>query len=90
MQNAFIQSFNGRQRDELLSETLFASLARPAWRSDVGAPITARREDASEFAITCNPRPDLALPCAEGSAPTPVATTAQMGKSTDRGELRTG
>lgn len=27
---------------------------------------------------------------AEGSAPAPVATTAQMGKSNDRGELRNG
>ena len=27
MQNAFIESFNGRLRDELLNETLFASLA---------------------------------------------------------------
>jgi len=38
-QNAFIESFNGRLRDELLNETLFASLpqARPilaAWRHD--------------------------------------------------------
>ena len=32
MQNAFIESFNGRLRDELLNETLFTSLARPASR----------------------------------------------------------
>ena len=33
-QNAFIESFNGRLRDELLNETLFTSLAhaREAWR----------------------------------------------------------
>src|SRR4030095_15287295 len=39
IQNAFIESFNGRLRDELLNETLFSSLthARSAlsnWRSD--------------------------------------------------------
>lgn len=39
MQNGFIESFNGRLRDELLNETLFSSLpqARNAlanWRSD--------------------------------------------------------
>jgi len=39
MQNAFIESFNGRLRDELLNETLFSSLSQaPAalanWRSD--------------------------------------------------------
>jgi putative transposase len=28
-QNAFIESFNGRLRDELLNETLFGSLAHP-------------------------------------------------------------
>jgi len=32
----------------------------------------------------------LALRYVEGSAPAPVATTAQTGKSTSRGELRTG
>ena len=38
MQNAFIESFNGRLRDELLNETLFTSLARPASRSAAGEP----------------------------------------------------
>jgi putative transposase len=38
-QNAFIESFNGRLRDELLNETLFPSLAHgrvvlEAWRGD--------------------------------------------------------
>lgn len=38
-QNAFIESFNGRPRDELLNETLFASLAHARaalaeWRLD--------------------------------------------------------
>ncbi|MFK4719314.1 transposase InsO family protein [Bradyrhizobium niftali] len=36
------------------------------------------------------PRRDLALRYAEGSAPAPVASTAQPGKSNDRGELKTG
>ena len=45
----------------------------------------------SGFVITCNPRRDLALRYAEGSAPAPVATTAaQPGKSNSQGELRTG
>lgn len=44
----------------------------------------------SEFAFACHPRRDLALRYAEGSAPAPVATTAQPGKSNSRGELRTG
>ena len=38
-QNAFIESFNGRLRDELLNETLFTSLAQvravlAAWKDD--------------------------------------------------------
>jgi len=28
MQNGFLESFNGRLRDELLNETLFSSLAQ--------------------------------------------------------------
>ena len=39
MQNGFIESFNGRLRDELLNETLFSSLAQAreklaGWRAD--------------------------------------------------------
>jgi putative transposase len=29
MQNGFVESFNGRLRDELLNETMFRSLAHP-------------------------------------------------------------
>jgi putative transposase len=39
MQNAFVESFNGRFRDELLNETLFSSVAEAhdknaAWNED--------------------------------------------------------
>jgi putative transposase len=39
MQNAFVESFNGRLRDEFLNETLFTSLMRARlaledWRRD--------------------------------------------------------
>lgn len=39
MQNAFVESFNGSFRDELLNETLFSSLAEArdkitAWKED--------------------------------------------------------
>jgi len=42
VQNAFIESFNGRLRDELLNETLFRSLPQArvvleAWRRDYNA-----------------------------------------------------
>ena len=31
MQNGFVESFNGRLRDELLNETLFRSLTQARW-----------------------------------------------------------
>ncbi|MCP1758543.1 putative transposase [Bradyrhizobium elkanii] len=98
MQNAFIESFNGRLRDELLNETLFTSLAQArvalrCWRTDYNDARPHSRlgwKTPSEFAFTCHPRRDLALRYAQGSAPAPVATTAQPGKSNSWGELRTG
>jgi putative transposase len=98
MQNAFIESFNGRLRDELLNETLFSSLAQArvalgCWRADYNGSRPHSQlgwKTPSEYAFTCNPRRDLALRYADGSAPAPVATTAQPGKSTSPSELRTG
>ncbi|QHP67886.1 IS3 family transposase [Bradyrhizobium sp. LCT2] len=98
MQNAFIESFNGRLRDELLNETLFTSLAQArvtlgCWRADYNDTRPHSQlgwRTPSEFAMTCHPRRDLALRYAEGSAPAPVAATAQPGKSNGTGELRTG
>ena len=97
-QNAFIESFNGRLRDELLNETLFTSLAQARvelghWRADYNDTRPHSQlgwKTPSEFAFTCNPRRDLALRYADGSAPAPVATTAHSGKSTSQSELRTG
>ncbi|WP_340672740.1 IS3 family transposase [Bradyrhizobium ottawaense] len=97
-QNAFIESFNGRLRDELLNETLFTSLGQARvelghWRADYNDTRPHSQlgwKTPSEFAFTCNPRRDLALRYADGSAPAPVATTAQPGQSNSRSELRTG
>ena len=97
MQNAFIESFNGRLRDELLNETLFTSPAQARvtlgrWRADYNHARPHSQlgwKTPSEFAVTYHPRRDLALRYAEGSAPAPVATTAQSGKSNRQSELRT-
>ncbi|MFD0978239.1 integrase core domain-containing protein, partial [Tropicimonas aquimaris] len=43
MQNAFVESFNGSFRDELLNETLFTSLA------EARATITAWMEDYNRY-----------------------------------------
>lgn len=98
MQNAFIESFNGRLRDELLNETLFTSLtqARVAlgcWRADYNEARPHSQlgwNTPSEFVFTCHPRRELALRYAEGSAPAPAAATAQSSKSNSRDDLRTG
>src|SRR4051794_14332014 len=88
-QNAFIESFNGRLRDELLNETLFTSLiqaraALAAWKHNYN---TSRPHSGlgwltpTEFAnhnALCKQRP-LGAVRLEGSAPMAVAPTAQMG-----------
>ncbi|MGY2933020.1 hypothetical protein ACVWZ6_002622 [Bradyrhizobium sp. GM6.1] len=81
-----------------MNETLFTSLAQArftlgSWRADYNDTRPHSQlgwRTPSEFAMTCHPRRDLALRYAEGSAPAPVAATAQPGKSNGTGELRTG
>lgn len=89
MQNAFIESFNGRLRDELLNETLFPSLsyARAAvagWRSDYNLNRPHSRlgwMTPTEYANTFHPRRDLPLRSSEGSAAA-LAHPGQIGHNT--------
>jgi putative transposase len=98
MQNAFIESFNGRLRDELLNETLFTSLAQArvdlgCWRDDYNGSRPHSQlgwRTPAEFAVTFHPRRDLALRYANGSAPAPVAPTAHTGNPNARSELTAG
>jgi putative transposase len=98
MQNAFIESFNGRLRDELLNETLFTSLAQArvalgCWRADYNGSRPHSRlgwKTPSEFAFSFHPRRDLALRYAKGSAPAPVTHTARQGNPNARSELTNG
>ena len=98
MQNAFIESFNGRLRDELLNETLFTSLAQArvalrCWRADHNNARPHSQlgwRTPSEFAFTLHPRRDLALRYAKGSAPAPVARSAQHTNSNPQSELNAG
>jgi hypothetical protein len=86
-------AFNGRLRDELLNKTLFTSLAQArvalgCWRADYNDARPHSQlgwRTPAEFAFTFHPRRDLTLRYAEGSAPAPVATTAQPGKSNSQG-----
>jgi len=88
-QNAFIESFNGRLRDELLNEVLFISLAHArtelaAWLIDYNTQrphSQLRWLTPAEFVVTSTramQRPSGAA-LVEGSAPMAVAPTTQMG-----------
>jgi putative transposase len=93
-QNAFIESFNARLRDELLNETLFTSLnhAREAlatWIEDYNTvrphsslgnlpPAAYARLSASEM------QRDGALRYIEGFAPRPVASPSHQGSNETR------
>jgi putative transposase len=99
-QNAFIESFNGRLRDELLNETLFRSLdhARGAlaeWKDDYNnfrphsalrnlAPAVYAKLGASGMQRTG------ALELPRGSAPRTVAPPSQQGSNDQRALLSTG
>ena len=88
-QNAFIESFNGRLRDELLNETLFPSLHHArvtlaAWRTDYNTERPHSRlgwQTPAEFAQTFALQRGLVLRNLQGSAPAPVAQLARMGKT---------
>jgi len=99
-QNAFIESFNGRLRDELLNETLFTSLnhvreALLTWMEDYNTvrphsslgnlpPVTYAKLSAPEM------QRDGTLRYVEGSAPRPVAPPSQQGSNEARTLLIAG
>ena len=97
MQNGFIESFNGRLRDELLNETLFTSLAQARaalerWRADYNNSRPHSKlgwKTPTEFATTF-PRDGIWRCAMHSSAPAPAAPPAQQGKSNRRSELKSG
>jgi putative transposase len=99
-QNAFIESFNGRLRDEFLNETLFTSLSQAraelaAWRHDYN---TVRPHSAvgnlppAIYATLSAPatQRDGALEQFGGSTPHPVVSTAPKGSNEQRTLLSAG
>lgn len=85
-QNGFVESFNGRMRDELLNETLFRSLAHAraiiaAWVDDYN---TERPHSSlgyttpAAFAAKLEPQGTASLRAAEGYASQPLAPPAPM------------
>jgi len=94
-QNAFVESFSGRLRDELLNETLLTSLGEArsilaVWRHDnnTSRGWLTPAEFANHNAL-CKQGP-LGAVLTEGSAPMAVAPTAQMGSDHDETLPMTG
>ena len=97
-QNAFVESFNGRMRDELLNETLFTSLdhAREkiaAWTWD----YNTRRPHSSlgyatpaAFAAELKKQGAASLRIAGGYATQPLASPAHMGNNNAEALIKTG
>jgi len=97
MQNGYIESFNGRMRDELLNESLFLGLldarsAIAAWVADYNnarphSSLDYRTPAAFAAHLTATAR-SAAL--ADGSALRPVAPPAPKGVSTAEALIATG
>ena len=99
-QNAFVESFNGRLRDELLNETLFGSLAQvrealEVWKEDYN---TVRPHSGlgnlppavyATLSVSAKQR-DGTLRSLGGFAPRPVAPPSQTGSNDERALLITG
>jgi putative transposase len=89
IQNAFIESFNGRLRDEMLNETLFPSLTHvratvASWRAGYNLNRPHSRSawmTPAEYADTFNLRRDLRLRSMTDSAPAPLAHPGQIGQT---------
>ena len=97
-QNAFVESFNGRMRDELLNETLFTSLAHArekiaAWANDYN---TARPHSSLGYATPAAFAADLkkqgaaSLRIAGGYATQPLASPAHLGNNDAEALIATG
>ena len=97
-QNAFVESFNGRMRDELLNETLFTSLSHArekiaAWIDDYN---TDRPHSSLGYATPAAFAADLkkqgaaSLRIAGGYATQPLASPAHMGNNKDGTLIATG
>lgn len=99
-QNAFVESFNGRLRDELLNETLFTSLAHARaalaeWRLDYNTIRPHSRLGNLPPAIYAKlgasaMQRDGALELVRGSAPHPVAPPGHTGSNAERTLLNPG
>lgn len=82
-QNVFVESFNGRLRDECLNETLFMSLAHAravlaGWRADYN-------HVRPHSGLVGKAPAEVAAQWGAGHAPLPIALPAQLGQQTRTG-----
>ncbi len=99
-QNAFVESFNGRLRDELLNETLFSSLAHARavladWKEDYNTVRPHSRLGnlpPAAYAKLSDPamQRDGTLRSLGGFAPHPVAPPSPMGSNDEQTLLING
>ncbi len=97
MQNGFVESFNGRMRDELLNETVFTSMAQAraviaAWVADYN---TARPHSALGYQTPAAHAAKLKAmgpvsPPLRGSEPGPIAQTPPHGVTSPKALLTAG
>ena len=88
MQNGFIESFNGRLRDELLNETLFSSLSQAKaalirWQLDYNTARPHSKlewQTPSAFASTFHPRRDQTLRTMNGAPSAPRRSARPRGQ----------
>jgi len=97
VQNAFIESFNGRLRDEFLNETLFTSLAQARaaledWRRDYNTVRPHSRIGWLTPAVYAQTFTATGQGAAlrKGSAPWPIASPEQMEKINRQTQVATG
>jgi len=97
MQNGFVESFNGRMRDELLNETVFTSMAQA--RAVIGAWVTdyntARPHSALGYQTPAAHAAKLKAmgpvsPPLRGSEPGPIAQTTPHGVTSPKALLTAG
>jgi putative transposase len=97
-QNAFVESFNGRMRDELLNETLFTSLAHARekiaiWVDDynTGRPHSSLGyATPAAFAADLKKQGAASLRIAGGYATQPLASPAHVGNNNAEALIVTG
>ena len=97
-QNGFVESFNGRLRDELLNEVLFRSIPHARalledWRRDYNEQRPHSKlawATPAAFAILAHAETGRGAALRQGSAPRPLASTETQGSNQPRTLLIAG